>query len=111
MSYRIRVSYGIGKDRDNNPIETDIAVAAESEILTMAARIFGGATISDTRGSWIDESGHLVIEQGRSIVIMVDDLLKTGYDRIAPLISLIKSSLNQSVVLWSVQMLTKGELV
>ena len=41
------------------------------QTLTDLSARFGGATLLDTRGLWLDESGHLIDEGGTAIVVLV----------------------------------------
>lgn len=113
MNYRISLGFGCGEDRNGNAIPADHATHCIAEVLKLAAQIYGGASLSDVDGAWINPEGKLVVEKGKSLVIVVDDLLKAGYDRIDPIVQLLKSEagLNQHSVLWTVSSLARGENV
>ena len=60
---------GSGYDRHNttiSPVERD---DIRHRILTEAADVFGGVTILDANGAWVDDSGRLIEEKIFQIII------------------------------------------
>jgi hypothetical protein len=71
VEYRIVI--GTEYDRDGNPISESDRQAAIQYICHHAARWFGGYTIWESRGGWLDSSGNLVEEAGVVLSILAED--------------------------------------
>ena len=60
---------GSGYDKDNKTISPSERDEIRQKILVKAAEIFGGVTILDADGAWIDDSGRLIEERIFQIIV------------------------------------------
>ena len=65
-----RIGLGIGEDRHGNPLGRDVVNGKVAYIEHEAARLFGGYSITESRGGWINDDGRLVREPGLTISIV-----------------------------------------
>jgi hypothetical protein len=95
---KIEFGFGTGLDRSGANIPYDRIDKGIETVNNTALRLFGGYTRYCTQGGWKDEfDGKVFIEHGATIVVFVD-LLKVEDDRVANLVAVIKSALNQRAV-------------
>ena len=63
------VFVGSGYDKDNKTISPTERDEIRQKILAKAAEIFGGVTILDANGAWVDNSGRLIQETVFQIIV------------------------------------------
>lgn len=102
---RVEFGFGVGFDRNNEPLTHEFVRLATKQILVEACTAFGGCNMVAGQGAWTDENGTLVLEESRILVV---DIVAPGriggeYDasddaKIRKLAEYIRSSLNQAAV-------------
>ena len=60
---------GSGYDKDNKTISPSERDEIRQKILAEAAEVFGGVTILDANGAWIDDSGRMIEERVFQIIV------------------------------------------
>ncbi len=68
-----RIQFGVGEDRDGQPIGTDERRDMVAAICGRAASTFGGWTLYDHKGGWIDDKGRAVIEPGHTLSLVISN--------------------------------------
>ena len=74
VGFPVRIIVGGEYDRDGTPIHEPESDRIRAAILTQAARTFGGVTLTDTHGAWVDKDGEMVEERGFQITVYVMDV-------------------------------------
>jgi hypothetical protein len=100
---RIDFTFGVGQDKEGLAIDRDQQQRAIREIKTEAAKLFGGYTLYQAQGGWINGGGRLVEEDSMTLTVYITDEI-LGYSRqndVAQLSSTIKEQLNQESILVS----------
>jgi len=73
MLCEYRITVGTGEDRHGNRINTMARNVNLATVRKAAAEVFGGYTVWQTRGGWINKAGRLVEEPGVTIAVIVTD--------------------------------------
>lgn len=99
---KIEFGFGIEFKGDGQPIFHDDLASGLDEIKKKAMSLFGGFTIFQTYGGWIDpDTGGDVLEKGRCLVVYMSTTAITGeqIDKSTDLmVETIKTSLSQKAV-------------
>lgn len=66
---RVEFGFGIGFDRNNNPLPERQVATALRQILITASKLFGGCNLLPGQGAWVDATGNLVLEESRVLVV------------------------------------------
>lgn len=66
---RFEIGFGVGFDKHGNPIDPCHVRECIKLILVEASRRFGGCNILAGQGAWVDDSGTLVVEDSRVLVV------------------------------------------
>lgn len=72
--YKIEFGFGVGKDRNQNPISDQMRTAAMDVIKAEAAKRFGAFTLTITDGGWTNPAGLLITEPGYTLSVMIRPL-------------------------------------
>lgn len=67
-----RFYIGTGFDKDGKPLSADFVLQCERDAIAHFSRIYGGCTVTNSRGGWVDGNGVLVIEQGLVFEVIGD---------------------------------------
>jgi hypothetical protein len=95
---RYELTFGVGLDKEGIELDAREVKAAEGQIITLAANLFGGCTLVPSRGAWVNE-GVTVAEDGRILIIDADSgQMGQCAASINRIVSLIKSMLRQQSV-------------
>lgn len=73
-----RIGLGIQEDRNGHIIPPIVYGRAIALIGERAAELFGGYTITDTTGGWVDGHGKLIEEPGITLSILVEGHSRTA---------------------------------
>ena len=103
---KIEFGFGVGLDQNGNIIPEVVREAAIAGIRSRAVELFGGVTLTPTKGDWKDlDTGSVFSEEGRTLFVIVDPVSlfphwsdATLEDRISGLARDIKEALNQKAV-------------
>ena len=93
---RVEFTFGIGLDRDGNPIARHAANIAIGAILADASKLFGGGTLVLGQGFWRDPATGVVAREDTATIhtdLPVPEEIAT-----ARLVDSIKRHLNQAAV-------------
>jgi hypothetical protein len=91
---KIDITFGIGEDRDGNPIAPDVAEANILRIAKLASDLFGGCSLTRHDGAWVNGEGRLVTEPSLTLSVAADG----GADPL-PLAQYARKLLQQDTVL------------
>lgn len=64
------ITIGTGLDRHGDPLSPERVDKAVSGWMSAVSRAFGGCTVVEGRGSWIDPEGYVVVEPVRVATIV-----------------------------------------
>jgi hypothetical protein len=105
MQFKVEYGFGVGEDRHGKSISRN-RLRQSLELLTLeASRLFGGVTIYETTGAWVNPAGRLVQEPGRTLMVLAacED---GGYSELKQIIDsfgeMIKSTLEQETIVQSI---------
>src|SRR5688572_20166352 len=69
--YKIEFGFGVGLDRNQNPISLLKMAAAVQAICTEAAKLFKAYTLTEVNGGWTNPAGVLVTERGYTLTVIM----------------------------------------
>lgn len=96
---KIEFYFGVGYDKDGNPISRETVDSAVQAIQHRAAELFGGVTLCKTRGSWHNHATDMTVHERGFVATVLMDTTENVDGKISALADLIKSELvQQSVV-------------
>lgn len=99
---RIEFGFGVGFDRDNQPLDPEFVRLACKSILVRACQVFGGCNLLKGQGAWIDGTGTLVLEESRVLVVDISgkgtEQGRFGQLKTAEMAEFIRAALNQAAV-------------
>jgi hypothetical protein len=101
---RYEFGFGVGFDQDHGRLNAGFVAKACKSIVVKACELFGGCNLLNGQGAWIDDSGTLVLEESRVLVV---DTTATGRGsefgaadeaKVADLAEFIRAALHQQAV-------------
>ena len=96
---QISFTFGTTLDKDGMGILPNDRESAIRLIEKEAAQIFGGYTLYDARGGWINSAGRLAQEYSMTLMVLVDHATAQEREsKIEELRQIIKTQLNQEAV-------------
>lgn len=98
MTNKIEIIFGIGEDRNGIRLSHEEQQTICETIQHHAATQFGGYTMIDSSGGWVDSFGKLIQEPGKILVLITTEPIKTAKEFAA----WIRSTARQSCVSFSV---------
>lgn len=109
---KVELAFGVGFDKHNMPINRTWASLSLNNIINHATRQFGGCTLIETEGDWINSAGKHCRENGRMLVVyfMNDEGQATQRIKITDLVDVIKRDLDQEAVCVTVSQVTTAIL-
>lgn len=69
---RLEFHLGTGEDRDGKPIHPERQVGHRQRMLYLTASRYGGASITEQTGAWINPEGVFVSEPGVTVVAYLE---------------------------------------
>lgn len=93
---KVSITFGVGVDKDGDELSNAFVEAALNAIETRAVNAFGGYTLIDGEGGYVNPNGRLVRECVQILVIHTDKL-----DIVGSFASDVRRLLNQESVLVS----------
>jgi hypothetical protein len=99
FTHKIDFTFGVELDKEKHRIFECDALAALGLIGLAAGSLFGGHTLTETVGSWVNYEGYSFSEAGRTLTVYTD---LRGTDAAVGLAELIKRELRQEAVLVSI---------
>lgn len=96
-STKIELTFGVGLRADGTAIRPSAARQAVETVVTLACDTFGGCSLIEHTGEWINFAGVRCTETSRTLVIVTQGTpIEKSVDA---LVALIKSTLGQEKVL------------
>lgn len=102
---QLQFGFGVGFDRDNQPINAGFAAKALKQILMEASRMYGGCNLVRGQGAWVDSQGTLILEDSCTLTVNVIQPGRFGSEsgvedraKADQLASFIRAELNQTAV-------------
>lgn len=80
---RFEITFGVGFDRNGNPLDSVTVREGIKYVLSEAALAFGGCNLVNGQGAWISPSGTLVVEETHTLIMDGDDVDEDKATRIA----------------------------
>lgn len=99
FTHRIDFGFGVELDCNKRPISPGDALTALGQIGLAANSLFGGYTLVETVGSWVNPEGFTFSERGRTLTVYTD---YRGTFAALGMAERIKRELNQEAVFISV---------
>lgn len=66
---RTEIAFGVGFDRHGNALPDAFVVLAVRAVLLRASELFGGCTLLDGQGAWVNAAGTLALEASKVLVV------------------------------------------
>lgn len=99
FTHRIDFGFGVELDRDKHPISPGELTVALHQIGLAANSRFGGYTITETTGSWVNPEGYTFTEAGRTLTVYTN---QPGTYVALGLANIIKQELRQEAIMVSI---------
>lgn len=108
---KVEFGFGVGLDKAWVPINGARRDKALCNIIAKATELFSGCTVTDTYGTWRDDSGKLFEERGKTLMVMLTGGdRKANTEKVETLVAVIKHELDQQAVVVSVTPISIGFL-
>jgi len=77
MKTRFRFMIGVGEDKHGAQITPEEQTTIKQSLLRRACGVFGGATLQDSMGGWMNPEGRMVYESGVVLTAYARDPITT----------------------------------
>lgn len=99
--FKVAITFGVNKDKDNNNITTQDAITTAQFALKEMSALYGGATLIDGMGGYImSGTNDLVTEQSNTIYSLVQTEQRA--EQAKQIALKIKEMLNQECVIFEI---------
>lgn len=90
---RIEFAFGVEQYRTGDPISKIQQNIGCTNIVREATNLFGGCTLVETRGDWINSAGNHCPESGRTLIVNV-----SGYNSVDLALEAMKFNIQETVI-------------
>ena len=108
MNYIVKLYVGIGQDKEGVALHNILVDAAISKAQSQLCAAYGGCTVTQGEGAWLNSEGKLAVEP---CIILETIVAEIQHDKIKSIASEIKDRLAQESVLLTIESLILKQFI